>query len=105
MNVKKVCLWATLICFSVFSAGAMWELGYVGIWQAGIDSSGSLQILLDLVICCFIISCWIKTDCQLRGVSPYPWFIAILSTGSLAILVYLIVREHQQSNTPALQTS
>jgi len=105
MNVKRMCLWIIFISFSAFSSWVMWKVGYVGIWQAGTESSGSLQILLDLVICCLIICSWIIADARSRGVNPYPWLVAVLSTGSLAILVYLLAREHQKSSSPVLQAN
>jgi len=105
MNIKKIALWITFISFSVFSSWVMWKVGYVGIWQAGIESLGSFQILLDLVICCLIICSWINADARSREISPYPWFVAVLTTGSLAIVVYLIAREHQKSTNPTLQTN
>jgi hypothetical protein len=105
MNTKKTGLWAILISFSLFSSWVMWQVGYVGIWQAGLVSSASVQILVDLVICCLIISSWMIGDARARGISPYPWLIAVLTTGSLAILVYLIFREHQKLTTQRLQTN
>lgn len=104
MNTKKAGLWFLLISFGVFSSWVMWQIGYTGIWKAGITSSGSLQILLDLAICCLIICSWINTDARARNISPYPWIAAILSTGSLAILAYLIVREYQKQPTQNIQT-
>ena len=95
MTFKQLCLWIIVISFSLFSSWVMWEIGYMGIWQAGLVSSGSLQILLDLAICCLLICSWIKIDAAARGVNPYPWFIAVLTSGSLAVLVYLLVREYQ----------
>ena len=105
MNIKRIALWVIFISFSVFSSWVMWNVGYAGIWQAGMESSGSFQILLDLVICCLIICSWMNADARSRDINPYPWFVAVASTGSIAILVYLIVREHNKSATPNLQTN
>jgi len=99
MTFKQICLWISFISFSIFSSWVMWNIGYMGIWQAGFESSGSLQILLDLAVCCLLICSWIKSDAKNRGINPYPWFVAVLTSGSLAILVYLIVREYQQQPT------
>ena len=105
MTFKQLCLWIILISFGLFSSWVMWGIGYMGIWQAGIESSGSLQILLDLAVCCLLICSWIKNDAKARGVNPYPWFIAVLTSGSLAILVYLIVREYQNVPKSNLQVN
>ena len=105
MTFKQLCLWIMFISFGLFSSWVMWEVGYMGIWQAGFESPGSLQILLDLVVCCLLICSWIKNDADARGVNPYPWIAFVFSSGSLAILVYLIVREYQKSSEPNLQVN
>jgi len=96
MNLRKFFLWFVFIDFAVFSSWVMWNEGYLGIWQAGFTSSGSLQILLDLAICCLLICSWIKGDAEANGLNPYPWMLATFATGSLAPLVYLIVREYRK---------
>ena len=93
MNVKKVLLWLVLIDFALFTAWVMWEVGYIGIWQAGVASPGSWQVLLDLFICAGLICVWMIADARKRGVNAWPWVIATLFAGSLAPLAYLIRRE------------
>lgn len=93
MNLKKLLLWSVLIEFALFSGWVMWEVGYLGIWQAGFASAGSLQVLLDLVICAGLIGVWLFNDARQRGMNPWPWLVATLLAGSLAPLLYLIVRE------------
>jgi len=103
MKFRKLLLWFIFIDFSIFSTWVMWQQGYMGIWEAGFVSSASLQILIDLAICCFLICCWIKKDAEERGIKAYPWIIATLTTGSLAPLVYLLVREYKQDNQKTSQ--
>jgi hypothetical protein len=95
-KLRQLALWFILIDFAAFSTWVLWQHGYLGIWQAGFTSPASLQILLDLAICCFLICSWIKADAQSRGINPYPWMVATFASGSLAPLVYLIVREYQK---------
>jgi hypothetical protein len=99
MTLKRFLLWFLFIDFVAFSSWVMWQVGYIGIWQAGFESPASLQILLDLVICCLLITSWIKKDAEQRGVNPYPWIIATVFSGSIAPLAYLLVREYKVSNT------
>jgi len=95
MTLRKTILWVILISFAIYSTWVMWERGYLGIWEAGFINSASFQILLDLAIACFLICCWIHGDARARGISPYPWMIATFATGTLAPLVYLLIREYQ----------
>ena len=92
-KLRLIALSVMLIGFSAFSLWAMLDVGYFGIWAAGFESSGSLQILIDLVIGCAIIATWMISDARARGVNPAPWILAVMTTGTIAILVYLLVRE------------
>ena len=102
MNLRKALLWFIFIDFAIYSTWVLWQDGYMGIWQAGISSSASLQILLDLAICCFLIASWMLKDAKERGVNPYPWIAATFAAGSLAPLVYLLVREYKKKEIPEM---
>lgn len=93
MNVKKVLLWFVLLDFAALTAWAVGHVGYVGIFEAGVASPGSIQILVDLVIALALVCVWMFDDARRRGVTPWPWIAATLFVGSLAPLVYLIRRE------------
>ncbi len=105
MTLRKILLWILLIDFALFSAWAMWEVGYIGIWQAGLTSPGSMQILADLVIACLLIMSWIFADARARGLNPWPWMVATLFVGSLAPLTYLLVREYGRERRDILVTA
>ena len=47
-------LFIVFAAFGVFSLYAMWEVGLLGIWQAGMASVGAWQVLLDLIVMSFI---------------------------------------------------
>lgn len=96
MKLRKLLLWTILFDFALYSTWVMWNVGYIGIWEAGFTSSASLQILLDLCISCSLICVWIYQDAQARQVNPWPWMLATLAAGSLSPLLYLLVREYSQ---------
>jgi len=100
MTMRKFLLWMIFIDFALLSAWALWEVGYFGIWQAGIESAGSIQILADLIVCCVLIGAWMVKDARERGVKVAPWLIATLFLGSIAPLVYLITREYSKQSKP-----
>lgn len=100
MTLRKILLWTLLIDFALFSTWVMWDVGYLGIWQAGLASKGALQVLIDLVIACTLIMFWIHGDARARGVNPWPWMIATVLAGSLAPLTYLLVREYSANRQP-----
>jgi len=98
MKAGKWLLWLVLVDFSLLTLWAMWEVGYLGIWQAGFSSPGGMQILADLTVCCGLIALWIWNDAKQRGVNPWPWIVATIFVGSLSPLVYLLVRESGKVN-------
>ncbi len=103
MNLRFVLL---IVIFALFGGYTFWllfEVGYIAIWQAGFASPASLQILLDLVIACLIICSWMIGDAKARGLTIWPWILAVVTTGTIAILVYLIVREFNKKSR--LQTA
>ncbi len=106
MTIRKALLWTIFIGFTAYSTWVMWQVGYMGIWQGGFGTIGSTQVTLDLVIACLLISSWMIGDAKARGVNPYPWIAAVVVSGSIAILAYLVVREHKKApshdNAPQL---
>ena len=93
MNIRLILLTVTFALFGAYSLWLLLDVGYIAIWQAGFASASSFQILMDLVIACLIVSSWMIGDAKARGVTVWPWILAVVTTGTLAILVYLIVRE------------
>ena len=102
MTLRKFLLWFIFVDFAALSLWAMWEVGYFGIWAAGFTSIGAVQILFDLVVCCILITSWLKKDADSRGINPYPWMIATFASGSLALLVYLLIREYARTDQGAV---
>lgn len=103
--MKKLILCFVLLDFALFSTYAMWEVGYLGIWQAGMASVGAWQVLMDLVIACSLICCWMVVDARQRGVNPWPWVLATFAAGTLAPLLYLLVREYSRSSATEFEGS
>jgi hypothetical protein len=93
MNVRKMLLWFVLVDFAALTTWSLWQVGYVGIWQAGLASPGALQVLADLGISVGLVCTWMIADARRRGVVAWPWVTATLLLGSLAPLLYLIRRE------------
>ena len=58
-----------LLAFGAYSIYVMWDFGYLGIWRAGFANAAALQILLDLVITCLLISSWMMLPASDFGTS------------------------------------
>jgi hypothetical protein len=82
-----------LLAFGAFSVYVMWDFGYLGIWRAGFANVAALQILLDLVITCLLISSWMIADARAKGLKAWPFVGITLAAGSFGPLLYLLYRE------------
>ena len=87
----KPVLIAIFLLFGAYSFYAMYEVGYFGIWTAGFANAGSLQVLLDLVIACLLISSWMVIDARASGRNPWPYVAITLAAGSIGPLLYLLL--------------
>lgn len=93
MNPISLLLTIVLAAFSALSLVAMAEHGYLGIWQAGLTSSASLQLLVDLVIACGLAMIWMTADARERGITVWPFLLITLAAGSFGPLLYLLRRQ------------
>lgn len=77
--------------FGAFSLYAVWEVGYLGIWRAGMSSVGAWQVLLDLVVMSGIVLGLLWRDARRTGRSLWPFAILTLLAGSFGPLLYLLL--------------
>lgn len=91
----------TTAAFGAFSTYVMWEVGYFGIWQAGMSSLGTWQVLLDLVIMSGIAMGFIWRDARRTGRKVWPFALVTLAAGSFGPLLYLLMRPHRSAPTAA----
>ena len=84
-----------LAAFGAYSVFVMWHYGYFGIWQAGFANAAALQILLDLVITCLLISSWMLGDARAKDLNAWPFVAITLAAGSFGPLLYLLYREYR----------
>lgn len=97
MQPRNLTLVIVIAAFGLLTGHAMLEVGYVGIWRAGLANWGAAQVLCDLVIVCSLASLWIYADARARGINPWPWLLLTLVAGSFGPLLYLLRR----TRTPA----
>ena len=91
--MRTALLFVILLAFGAYSLYVMWDVGYLGIWRAGFADAASLQILLDLVITCLLISSWMIADARARSLNAWPFVGVTLAAGSFGPLLYLLYRE------------
>lgn len=92
MNTKQLGLAAVLTGFSTFTVYAVYQHGYIGIFEQGLANSATIQVFLDLAIALSLVLLWLWQDAREQGISPLPYIILTLTLGSIGPLLYLVRR-------------
>lgn len=85
--------------FGAFSLYVMWQVGYLGIWQAGMSSPGAWQVLIDLVLMSCIALGYMWHDAQRTGRKVWPFALVTLAAGSLGPMLYLLLAPRHAAGT------
>jgi len=103
MNIKQIALGIVLAAFSVLTAYALLEYGYVGFFREVTSNLASLTLLVDLLISLTIILVYLGNDANERGVSAVPYLLLTLALGSVGPLFYLIrpLSNHDLNREPS----
>jgi hypothetical protein len=88
----RIVLILVLAAFGAYSTYAMWQVGYLGIWQAGMANLGAWQLLLDLCIMSGCALGYIWRDARQSGRNFWPFAVVTLAAGSFGPLLYLLTR-------------
>ena len=98
-------LLAVLVAFTVFSTVVTVEHGYFGFLGVAAGSDWGLQVFLDLSIAIALFSVWMSKDARVHGIARLPYFIGLLTLGSISALAYLLHRELKQRSTTTTATT
>ena len=103
MNVRVAALALVFVAFSVLTDVAVYQHGYIGVFQAALQDTASMQVFVDLCISVSLFGGWMILDARSRGATVWPYVVAIPAVGSFAPLAYLMVREWgtQEAQVPA----
>jgi len=92
MNIRPSIVVLILIPFSLLTAYALWEVGYIGIFTSSFANWGTAQVLADLVVTSVLAIFWMVNDARARGANPWPFVVVTLLAGSFGPLLYLLRR-------------
>jgi len=93
MNRKQIALGIVLADFAAITAYAVWQHGYVGVFQLALSSWATGLVFIDLVIALGLVLVWMMGDSRERGLAFLPYAMLTLAFGSVGPLLYLIRRE------------
>jgi Protein of unknown function DUF2834 len=99
MNAIKILALAILVPFSLLSAYAVAQVGYLGIIAYHLPSPAGWQVITDLVIAVLLICLWMIQDARRTGRSAWPYVVASLFLGSFGVLFYLLLTPARSGET------
>jgi hypothetical protein len=82
-----------LIAFTLYSGFVVEAEGYLGFITLALREKWGMQIVIDLFISLTIAWAWLRHDAKARGITAWPYQVATVFIGSIAVLAYLIHRE------------
>ncbi|HMR05841.1 MAG TPA: DUF2834 domain-containing protein [Polyangiaceae bacterium] len=78
--------------FGIFSGWVVMQKGYFGFLTLALQEPWGGQLFIDLCIALVFVTGWLIRDAKARGINPWPYVIATPFVGSMAPLLYLVVR-------------
>lgn len=80
-----------LIPFTILSLYALYQVGYIGIFDYHRHSPAGWQVFSDLVIACVLLCVWMVPEARRRQINPWPFVLLTLFLGSFGPLLYLLI--------------
>ena len=93
MSGRLLLLLVVIALFSVLTALALMDVGYLGIIEPHFQSWGAGQVFADLVIVATLACVWMFADSRTSGINAWPFIAITLVAGSFGPLLYLVARE------------
>jgi hypothetical protein len=100
MNGKQLGLSLVLLAFGGFEAWGVYQVGYVGVVEQALGSTGAVLAFVDLTIALGLVTVWMWQDARARGIGLVPYLLLTLTLGSVGPLCYLIRREGAERVRP-----
>ena len=104
MRFRLFSLIAVFIAFTAYTAVVVMDHGYTGFLTLAAEGGWGAQIFIDLCIALLLFMVWMVPDARERGIPAAPYVIAILTTGSVGALAYLVHRTAKEG-APAGQAA
>jgi hypothetical protein len=81
-----------LLVFGIYTGIIVAHHGYTGFLILAVEEPWGGQMFIDLVIALVLFAVWMWTDAARARLPFWPYFVAILTTGSIGALAYLVHR-------------
>ncbi len=91
MNLKRLLVGLVLLDFAAFTGWILFTQDNLALIEASLTNPWGIQVAIDLCIAACFGSAWLYRDARAKGLNPWPWIVAVIPTGSLALLAYATV--------------
>jgi len=81
-----------LLAFTLYTGVIVAHHGYTGFLVLAMEEPWGGQMFIDLVIALVLFAVWMRADAIREQLPFWPYFVAILATGSIGALAYLVHR-------------
>ena len=102
MKLRLFSLVAVFAAFSIYTAIVVMNHGYTGFLELALTGGWGAQVFIDLCIALVLFTFWMVPDARQYGIPAWPYFLAILTTGSVGALAYLV---HRTAKEPSVNPS
>jgi protein-S-isoprenylcysteine O-methyltransferase Ste14 len=92
MKLRLFAFVAAFAAFTLYTSVVVADQGYFGFLELAMTGGWAAQVFIDLCIALILFALWMFPDARAHGIPPWPYFFAILTTGSIGALGYLIHR-------------
>lgn len=92
---------ATLLVFATWTGVIVAQHGYTGFLILAAREPWGGQMFVDLVIALLLFTTWMRADAARESLPFWPYLVAILTTGSIGALAYLVHRSLRRLRTGA----
>jgi hypothetical protein len=91
MDSRRTLAIVLLVPFTLLTAYAVAEVGFIGIFAYALASPPGWQLFFDLAIALVLVLVWLVADARKARRNPWPWVVLTLLTGSIGPLLYLAI--------------
>lgn len=76
------------VVFTVYSFGVIGEHGLMSLFDVAMQGGWGTQVFLDLCIAITVSVVWIRNDARSKQLTWWPFALASVALGSIAVLAY-----------------
>ena len=92
MKLRLFSLIAVFAAFTIYTTLVVLDQGYFGFLELAMTGGWAAQVFIDLCIALLLFAIWMVPDAREHGIPAWPYFLAVLTTGSVGALAYLVHR-------------